>query len=77
MGEELRRHGWKEEDLPRRKKGDLTKVRIAQRLRDKTTVTLTWIAERLEMGNVANLNNRLYLLRQGKLHQAIIGTAPI
>jgi hypothetical protein len=40
---------------------------MAQRLRDETVVTLAWIVRRLKMGSVAYLNNRLYLLRQGKL----------
>jgi hypothetical protein len=35
--------------------------------RKETMVTLGWIVERLKMGSVAYLNNRLYLLRQGKL----------
>ena len=64
--EELARHGWKEDDLSRRKKGDPAKVRVAQRLREETMVTLGWIAARLHMGGVAHLNNRLYLLRQGR-----------
>jgi hypothetical protein len=33
-----------------RPKGDARKVRIAQRLRRDTTMTLGWIAERLYMG---------------------------
>jgi putative transposase len=65
--EELRRCGWKEDQLGRCQKGDLAKVRMAQRLRDETLVTLAWIAKRLKMGSVGYLNNRLYLLRQGKL----------
>ena len=65
--EELRCRGWKEDDLGRCKKGDLAKVRMAQRLREETLVTLAWIVKRLKMGSVAYLNNRLYLLRQGKL----------
>lgn len=38
--EELMRRGWKEVDLSRRPKGDLAKVRMAQRLREETMVTL-------------------------------------
>jgi hypothetical protein len=30
-------------------------------------MTLKWIVERLHMGSVAYLNNRLYLARRGKL----------
>ena len=65
--EELRRRKWTESDLARRAKGDLGKVKIAQRLREETMVTLGWIAERLQMGSVAYVNNRLYLWRAGKL----------
>jgi hypothetical protein len=32
------------------RKGDFGKVAIAKRLREETTVTLAWIAERLKMG---------------------------
>jgi REP element-mobilizing transposase RayT len=65
--EELRRRKWTEEELTRRAKGDLEKVKMAQRLREETMVTLAWIAERLRMGSVAYVNNRLYLWRAGKL----------
>ena len=65
--EELRRLRWTDADLIRRKKGDLAKVRMANRLRKETMVALAWITQRLRMGSVAYLNNRLYLLRQGKL----------
>jgi putative transposase len=64
--EELRRRRWKETDLLKRKKGDTGKISIAQRLRQETMVTLPWIVQRLHMGSVAYLNNRLYLLRKGK-----------
>jgi len=50
-------------------KGDREKLKIAQRLRQETAMVLGWIAERLKIGSVAHLNNRLYLLRQGKLNQ--------
>lgn len=65
--EEMERRGWTEADLSRRMKGDLAKVRVAQRLREETMVTLGWIAERLKMGSVGHLTNRLYLLRHGQL----------
>jgi len=65
--EELRRLGWTEADLVERRKGDPDKVRLAQRLREGTCVTLAWIAGRLQMGSVAYLTNRLYLLRKGRL----------
>ena len=56
-----------EADLAARWKGDPDKVRVAQRLREETLVTLAWIAERLQTGSVVYLNNRLYLLRKGRL----------
>jgi hypothetical protein len=65
--EELQRRRWDEGDLGRSKKGDVAKVRMAQRLREETMVTLGWIAQRLKMGSVAYLNNRLYLMRKGKI----------
>jgi REP element-mobilizing transposase RayT len=60
----LAARGWTEEDLKTRKKGDPGKVEIAGRLRRETTMTLRWIAGRLNMGCVAYLNNRLYLARK-------------
>ncbi len=65
--EELERLGWTEADLVERRKGDLAKVRLAQWLREGTLMTLAWIAGRLQMGSVTCLNNRLYLLRKGRL----------
>ena len=44
---ELKRLNWTESELRRRRKGDPKKVRIARRLREKTTMTLKWIAEAL------------------------------
>ncbi len=64
---ELERLGWTAATLAQRPKGDLAKVRLAQRLRQETLVTLAWIAHRLQMGSVAYVNNRLFLLRQGRL----------
>ena len=45
----MKRIGWTAEDLKRRRKGDTKKVRIAQRLRAETTMTLKWIAGELQM----------------------------
>jgi REP element-mobilizing transposase RayT len=47
---ELKRRGWGSEQLAGRRKGDREKVRIARRLRKETTMTLDWIAGRLNMG---------------------------
>jgi REP element-mobilizing transposase RayT len=50
---------WSEEELPRRPKGDRNKIHLAQRLRNETTVTLKWIAQRLHMGAWTNVANRI------------------
>ncbi len=49
--DELKRLGGTEEDLQRRRKGDKGKVRTARRLRQETTMSLKWIAQRLHMGS--------------------------
>jgi len=56
---ELKRIGWTEEDLKRRRKGDAKKVRIAQRLRAETTMTLKWIAGELQMRAWTYVSNLL------------------
>lgn len=53
VAEELKRLGWREDQLARRRKGDEGKVRIARRLRTGTTMSMKWIAERLRMGSVS------------------------
>jgi hypothetical protein len=58
--EDLKRLGWEKGDLPPRRKGDEGKVAVARRLRQETTMTLRWIAQRLQMGSwtyVSNLRN--------------------
>jgi putative transposase len=65
--EELNRRRWSEEDLKRRTKGDPEKVKLAARLREETTMTVAWIAERLQMGTPGYVNNRLYRWREGLL----------
>ena len=67
LQEELRRRKWSEEELAQRRKGDAEKIKIAQRLRTETLVSVAWIARRLQMGSVSYVNNRLYLRRKGKL----------
>jgi hypothetical protein len=64
VGEEMKRLGWREEDLRTHRKGDPKKVKIARRLRKETTMTLKWIAERLMMGTWTHVTNRLYHLRK-------------
>jgi hypothetical protein len=59
--EELARRRWSEEDRSRRPKTDRPKTRIALQLRRKTTLTLGWIAQRLQMGSVNTRKNTLRL----------------
>ena len=49
--EELKRLGWREAELEKRRKGDPGKAAIAARLRAETTMTADWIARRLQMGS--------------------------
>ena len=58
--QELKELGWSMQDLESRPKGDARKVKIAQRLRQETTMTLSWIAERLRMGTPGHVNCLLY-----------------
>ena len=51
-------------DLKARPKGDSTKVALAARLRAETTLTVSWIAERLGMGARGYLNHLLYRQRR-------------
>jgi len=57
--EELRRIGWREKDLLLQPKGAKPKVAAAKRLRKETTLTLRWIAERLQMGSWTYVSNLL------------------
>jgi hypothetical protein len=47
---EIERLGWDENDLRARRKGHRSKVMLARRLRQETTMSLKWIAARLQMG---------------------------
>jgi len=59
LSEELQKRGWNVAELGRRRKGDEQKVQMAQRLRNETTMTWSWIAEQLHMGVAASVANRL------------------
>lgn len=59
--EELARRKWSEKELAEKPKTDRHKVRIALRLRRDTTMTLAWVARRLQMGSVNTLKNTLRL----------------
>jgi REP element-mobilizing transposase RayT len=56
----LRKASWTEADLGLQRKSDAVKIHLALRLRQETTMTLKWIAERLQMGAWTHLNKRLY-----------------
>jgi len=58
--EELKRRGWDKRTLRKRRKGDPDKVAIARRLRGETTMTLAWVADRLQMGTKTHLAFLLY-----------------
>jgi REP element-mobilizing transposase RayT len=64
VAEELKRVAWGEDDLLKHRKGHRRKVKIARRLRQETTMTLKWIANRLKMGVWTHVTNRLYHLRK-------------
>ena len=64
--EELKKLCWDDQELPQRRKGDPAKVRIALRLRQETTMTLAWIAQRLKMGAWTHVSNLLRFGGTGK-----------
>lgn len=57
----LKELGWGKADLGARRKSDPQKVALANFLRSETTMSLKWIARRLEMGSWTHVSN---LLRQ-------------
>ena len=59
VASELKRLRWTTAELGQRRKGDLRKLAIARRLRRETTMTLHWIAKRLNMGAAGSLANLL------------------
>jgi putative transposase len=58
--EEFQTLGWTNKDPSVLRKGDPDKVAIAKRLRAETTMTLSWICQRLDMGKRAHLAHLLY-----------------
>jgi hypothetical protein len=55
---ELKRRGWTDKTLKARAKDDREKVKMTERLRRETTMTLAWIGERLRMGTKTRLSHR-------------------
>ena len=63
---ELQKLGWTEADLAARRRGDGAKLKLAVKLRAETTMTLKWIAARLQMGIGGSLSNLLSAQRRGR-----------
>jgi REP element-mobilizing transposase RayT len=64
--EELKELDWAEVELATHQKGDRAKLKLAVKLRIETTMTLKWIAARLQMGTGASLSNLLLGQRRGE-----------
>jgi REP element-mobilizing transposase RayT len=62
--QELQRLRWRKQDLAKTRKGDPIKVEIAARLRRESTMTASWIAQRLRMGTTPYIGHLLYLHRK-------------
>ena len=58
--------GWTEAERGARRRGEGAKLELAVQLRAETTMTLQWIAARLQMGTGASLSNLLSARRRGK-----------
>ena len=58
-GKELERLGWDEDQLRARPMGHRSKVMLARRLRQETTMSLKWIGGRLQMGSWTYVSNLL------------------
>jgi REP element-mobilizing transposase RayT len=71
LKKELKARGWKETDLMERRKGDPEKVKMAVRLRRETTMTLRWVATKLQMGSWTYLSNLLGQERTGKKNKSV------
>ena len=72
--EELRRLGWREDELRGRPKGHSGEVVMARRLRQETTMSLKWIAERLQMGSWTYVSN---LLHENQNNEAVQEVLPL
>jgi REP element-mobilizing transposase RayT len=60
LAEELRRLNWTHKMLSATRKGEPAKLEIAHRLRTESTMSLAWIADRLQMGTRTHLDHLLY-----------------
>jgi hypothetical protein len=59
IADELKKVGWRANELATERKGHRTKVEIARELRTHTPMTLDWIARELDMGSWRYLRNLL------------------
>ena len=71
LKKELKARGWKETDLMERRKGDPEKIKMAVRLRRETTMTLRWVATKLQMGSWTYLSNLLGQERSRKKNKSV------
>jgi REP element-mobilizing transposase RayT len=60
IAEELKRLGWRKNELSRRRKSDPAKLAIGARLRKETTLSIKRIAETLHLGTSKSANARLH-----------------
>jgi putative transposase len=72
VSEELKRLGWSEQELGGRAKGHPGKVLMARRLRRETTLSLKWIAVRLQMGTWTYVSNLLNAKPQASSAQELL-----
>jgi hypothetical protein len=56
---ELEKQGWKEESLTMVSKSHPVKIQLARLLRKESTMSLKWIAQRLQMGSWTYVSNLL------------------
>jgi hypothetical protein len=59
ISRQLERLGWRNAELKARRKSDPRKVALAREVRAQTTMSLKWIARRLEMGSWTHVSNLL------------------
>jgi hypothetical protein len=76
---ELKREGWNEAQLAKRAKTDPVKTALAARIREETTVTIRWLARRLQMGTRQTLNAALYRRRkeQEQVNSTVLTTVTV
>ena len=63
---ELKRLGWREKEFTAQRKGDPENVRLAMLLRQNTTMTIDWIADRFTHGDARAFIASVVLGRQNE-----------